>query len=704
MGFKIKILLVIIVNFVISFTVLSIYNNSSSYQKSFDSTKNQEILLVKDNAKYINEYLESKKNIINALAKNIIKYNDIESKRGLLILSQNSGKFDSVYAGYKNGLMSRSSGRDSYPKDGYDPRKRPWYKQALIEKKAGVTKPYPDSNTKKLTITVFAPIKKDNKIVGVIGSDIFLDEIVKTVLDIQVPYNGQAYLIDKNGKILIHKNRNLEGKQDSIKKVDGKILEFFENQSHIIATSKIDITKWYLTIKIEKDLAFASSKEEFITNIILGLIFSLIAVSILYVFLKKMLEPIETLKSGLNEFFKYLRHEKEHIELIKIDTNDEFGIMAKQINKQIENINQNFELEKKFIIQTSKVAESISCGDLSQSITANVKNIELNELKNIINEMISALNYNMGRILKILQEYENDNLTARINSKGKTKGAIKEVFDGLDSLGSTLSNVTSKNLENGLLLELDSKKLAFGLEEVVDSSNNQTKLLQNVTDNLENLTTKINLNTQKALDMKELSKTVRTSIHQGHLLANDTMTAMNNIYESTTSINDAIEQIDQIAFQTNILSLNAAVEAATAGEAGKGFAVVAGEVRTLANRSAEVAKEIQELVGIAQNKANDGKSIATNMQNDYETLNTQVKDTIVLIDDVTSNSQEQLREIKNINDKIVELNSANSNNVDIIHKTEDIAHHTTSMADELVENSKNKQFENKANILKKYNI
>ena len=86
-------------------------------------------------------------------------------------------------------------------------------------------------------------------------------------------------------------------------------------------------------------------------------------------------------------------------------------------------------------------------------------------------------------------------------------------------------------------------------------------------------------------------------------------------------INNAISLIDQIAFQTNILSLNAAVEAATAGEAGKGFAVVAGEVRNLANKSAEAANEIKKLVEIANQKAHEGKDISNEMQNGYKNLN-----------------------------------------------------------------------------------
>ena len=96
-------------------------------------------------------------------------------------------------------------------------------------------------------------------------------------------------------------------------------------------------------------------------------------------------------------------------------------------------------------------------------------------------------------------------------------------------------------------------------------------------------------------------------------LAKDTTSAMDDIYGFTNKTFEAISKISQIAFQTNILSLNAAVEAATAGEAGKGFAVVAQEVRNLANRSAEVAKEIEGLMEVLRTKVQSGKNIATEM-------------------------------------------------------------------------------------------
>ena len=121
--------------------------------------------------------------------------------------------------------------------------------------------------------------------------------------------------------------------------------------------------------------------------------------------------------------------------------------------------------------------------------------------------------------------------------------------------------------------------------------------------------------------MSNLASQLQISSKNGEVLASKTTQAMDDIDAQVNSINDAITVIDQIAFQTNILSLNAAVEAATAGEAGKGFAVVAQEVRNLASRSAEAAKEIKKIVEMATAKANEGKAIANEMINGYTTLN-----------------------------------------------------------------------------------
>ncbi|MCG3716590.1 methyl-accepting chemotaxis protein, partial [Aliarcobacter butzleri] len=168
-------------------------------------------------------------------------------------------------------------------------------------------------------------------------------------------------------------------------------------------------------------------------------------------------------------------------------------------------------------------------------------------------------------------------------------------------------------------------------------------------------------------------------------------------------INDSISVIDQIAFQTNILSLNAAVEAATAGEAGKGFAVVAQEVRNLASRSAEAAREIKAIVENATSKANEGKEIANNMIEGYKELNINISETINLIGDIQNASKEQLLGIEQINDAVNSLDRQTQQNAMIASQTNDIAIVTEEIAKLVVKDANAKEFIGK-NEVKAKNI
>ena len=181
-------------------------------------------------------------------------------------------------------------------------------------------------------------------------------------------------------------------------------------------------------------------------------------------------------------------------------------------------------------------------------------------------------------------------------------------------------------------------------------------------------------------------------------MANETTNAMDEINSKVSMVNDAISVIDQIAFQTNILSLNAAVEAATAGEAGKGFAVVAQEVRNLATRSAEAAKEIKNIVEDATIKANEGKTIATNMIDGYKGLNESISKTINLISDIEMSSKEQLSGIEQINDAVNELDRQTQQNAMIATETNDIAMNLDEVAKLIVEDTNKKEFNGKTSV------
>ena len=213
-------------------------------------------------------------------------------------------------------------------------------------------------------------------------------------------------------------------------------------------------------------------------------------------------------------------------------------------------------------------------------------------------------------------------------------------------------------------------------------------------------------------DMQKESKETALGSTQGLTLTKEVVIDTDNLYKEIASENEVVESlvskskdiaqviniIQEIAFQTNILSLNAAVEAATAGEAGKGFAVVAQEVRNLATRSAEAAKEIKAIVERATVKANEGKNIATNMIDGYKNLNSNISSTMNLISDIENASKEQLLGIEQINDAVNQLDQQTQQNAMIASQSHDIALSTDEIAKLIVSDANQKEFEGKNEV------
>jgi methyl-accepting chemotaxis protein len=249
-----------------------------------------------------------------------------------------------------------------------------------------------------------------------------------------------------------------------------------------------------------------------------------------------------------------------------------------------------------------------------------------------------------------------------------------------------------RDLENGQILETNATNMTQSVSNVAYRANKQASSLQETAVAVEKITKITRDNTQNAITMAQLGNIVKDSVSKGQNLATKTAQAMDNINTQVSNINEAISIIDQIAFQTNILSLNAAVEAATAGEAGKGFAVVAQEVRNLANRSSDAAKQIQDLVINATTTANEGKSISDEMMQGYVELNGHIAQTITIIENVSSASKEQMRGIEQINSTISTLEKVTQSNASEADNVSHIANQTMDIAKKLVEDARGKKF------------
>lgn len=424
-----------------------------------------------------------------------------------------------------------------------------------------------------------------------------------------------------------------------------------------------------------------------VVNLIIQAIIVLIFVTIfMTVLIRRATQPIDVFQRGLEKFFAYIKKESQDVAHIDGYTNDEIGSLVDSVNRNIDATVAGVKKDDQLIEEAKEVCKQASLGIYDVQISSVSNSNQLNELKDLVNNLICDVGNNINRVSNVLNAYDEDNYMARIEQNDKVSGSMKKVFEKVNALGESLTLNAKTNFGNGTQLEHDTDILEEAITKIKSSLTSQSSDLKLSVDQLSKITQEIVQTTNDAISMSNYAQNVTTSVKDGQELANKTTQEMEEIAVQVNAINEAITIVDQISFQTNILSLNAAVEAATAGEAGKGFAVVAQEVRNLAGRSAQAAKEIKDLVQSATEKANDGKAISDDMKKGYDELNNHINATIDLINNVTKASQTQqhgIEEIRN-NMETIKINTISSRQMaedatDIMKKTNDLA--TTIVTD-----------------------
>ena len=479
-----------------------------------------------------------------------------------------------------------------------------------------------------------------------------------------------------------------------------EIIKNYNNKEVLSAYSPVKIDdglNWAIVSEIELEEVLITTNEVKNNIILATLIILVVIVFLSFALINiKVIKPLEKFQSGLLDFFKYLNKESDSVEDLPIFMNDEIGQMSKAVNENIAKIKMSMEEDNNFIQDVSKVVAKVKDGKLEQKITNQSDNESLEELKQIFNEMLDTLCVNVctdvNKITKILDEYQHLNFNSRLEC------TVGNISLGLNNLADIINEMLVDNKRNGLILNSSANTLLQNVEMLNNNSNETAASLEETSASLEEVTSQIISNTEKIMQMSSYSKELTLSAKDGESLANKTIESMDEINYEVTEISNAIVVIDQIAFQTNILSLNAAVEAATAGEAGKGFAVVAQEVRNLASRSADAAKQIKGLVEKATTKANDGKKIADTMIEGFSKLNENVDKTMDLINSVEQNSKEQQNRIELINESVTLLDEKTQQNASIASKTFEISQGTLDIAQEIVKDANEKEFIGKDSI------
>ncbi|MCG3676157.1 methyl-accepting chemotaxis protein [Aliarcobacter butzleri] len=433
------------------------------------------------------------------------------------------------------------------------------------------------------------------------------------------------------------------------------------------------------------DLTFSLDESDIKINTLIteisfiSIFLSIITIGLIFFIVKKATNPIGKLKNG----FENLLHSNDTNITLSVDSKDEIGEVADLFNSYMDKVRVGLKQDEKVIDEASDVLEKTANGFFVYKVNEIASNPHVEDLKNKLNSMIERIKKTVDKINETLRYYAESKYDFIIKDD-EIYGNLGSVTSGIKLVGNNTSEILAMIMNTGNSLNENTKTLSSASNNLSISSNQQAASLEETAATLEEITSTIQANTQATSKMTQLANNVTISARRGQELANQTANSMDEINKEVSSINEAIEVIDQIAFQTNILSLNAAVEAATAGEAGKGFAVVAAEVRNLANRSAEAAREIKNIVELASKKAKVGKDISDNMIEGYKELNENISNTILTIDKVATASKEQERSIVQIYDAINMLDQATQKNAQVADQISTMSLNIAQMSDSLV--------------------